>query len=500
MDKEVSGKKMLMVLFFIAFAISFHAYSVSAEKHLLVYVDAGDGFAGLGGFSVIEFNDYTYLCAVEGDYQEVDGLEVRLSDVSGNVLATAQVHQGDNLLDYLEGVSGIALMRSGSELFSSATSFCNNNKVCEPCLGGFCSLAENFVSCSDCFSGSNDGFCDTVQDGICDPDCNYDVADPDCESVCSQDCGVGDASKLPVCADFRGISCGPNEDCIGGSMLYTTDSMYCCVGGFCAEPAEYVTSRVTALNHPEGAFTPLGERASDVLARIGDYCLDDLKGSICEPHEDCDGEWVEFYYDTFCCVGSCMPIPEELYSEDYIEELYYETSVPIPEEEVARLYPSEYSPDREIEEAADYFAVEESEVNRVIEEEAALEEARRGVVIDAIMKVVPPVPEKLKGFNFTIVVGALLVLVLIVVVFVALFRRSADRMISQSEKDAAAASAVPAKSVADVQGTIDALVSKGYDYKQVRSFLLQRGYSLEVANAEIMKNYDARKASLVRQK
>lgn len=51
---------------------------------------------------------------------------------------------------------------------------CNANSVCES------DFSENYGNCpADCLSGSGDGTCDFVSDGICDPDC-ADGADSDC--------------------------------------------------------------------------------------------------------------------------------------------------------------------------------------------------------------------------------------------------------------------------------------------------------------------------------
>ncbi len=51
---------------------------------------------------------------------------------------------------------------------------CNQNQVCEP------AYSENYENCpADCSSGSEDGMCDLVSDGVCDPDCT--VADTDCQ-------------------------------------------------------------------------------------------------------------------------------------------------------------------------------------------------------------------------------------------------------------------------------------------------------------------------------
>ncbi len=40
------------------------------------------------------------------------------------------------------------------------------------CGDGVCGIPENHPSCpQDCRSGEEDGYCDAVKDGICDPDC-----------------------------------------------------------------------------------------------------------------------------------------------------------------------------------------------------------------------------------------------------------------------------------------------------------------------------------------
>jgi len=50
---------------------------------------------------------------------------------------------------------------------------CNGDSICDP--------EENWISCPrDCPSGSEDGWCDRVKDGTCDPDCMEGV-DSDCE-------------------------------------------------------------------------------------------------------------------------------------------------------------------------------------------------------------------------------------------------------------------------------------------------------------------------------
>lgn len=45
-------------------------------------------------------------------------------------------------------------------------------------VDGVCSKGENFLNCADCESGREDGICDNLVDGRCDPDCTFDL---DCE-------------------------------------------------------------------------------------------------------------------------------------------------------------------------------------------------------------------------------------------------------------------------------------------------------------------------------
>ncbi len=64
---------------------------------------------------------------------------------------------------------------------------CQNNKCVkiEICGDGTCSIHETYEKCKeDCPSGSEDDYCDKVEDGICDPDCTR-TRDVDC--LCNRD-------------------------------------------------------------------------------------------------------------------------------------------------------------------------------------------------------------------------------------------------------------------------------------------------------------------------
>ncbi|MFH0876111.1 MAG: hypothetical protein V1859_09315 [archaeon] len=55
------------------------------------------------------------------------------------------------------------------------------NILTEECGNNICENNENYLACDlDCPSGASDSFCDSVSDGICDPDCN-EWEDSDCK-------------------------------------------------------------------------------------------------------------------------------------------------------------------------------------------------------------------------------------------------------------------------------------------------------------------------------
>lgn len=119
--------------------------------------------------------------------------------------------------------------------------FCNNNGVCEPCDNGHCSLIENALSCpNDCHSGSSDNYCDLVQDGICDSDCEY--YDFDCDTCINNVC-ITEEKETSSCVDIGGVFC--NKQC-DGYFTYSDDAgMSCCIGS--CTPKETSSSLETTL-------------------------------------------------------------------------------------------------------------------------------------------------------------------------------------------------------------------------------------------------------------
>jgi len=89
-------------------------------------------------------------------------------------------------------------------------------------------LGETVFTCKDCPSGSSDGICDQLKDGICDPDCSKE-RDWDChcgDGVCDEKLGEDEDSCPKDCGkcNFNGIcevELGENflncADCPSGS-------------------------------------------------------------------------------------------------------------------------------------------------------------------------------------------------------------------------------------------------------------------------------------------
>ncbi|MBL7206425.1 MAG: leucine-rich repeat domain-containing protein [Candidatus Aenigmarchaeota archaeon] len=73
------------------------------------------------------------------------------------------------------------------------TAECNQNSVCET------DLTENYFNCPDCLSGSEDGVCDLVNDGIVDPDC---IEGSDFDYV------IDACSDGMLSGDEEGVDCG----------------------------------------------------------------------------------------------------------------------------------------------------------------------------------------------------------------------------------------------------------------------------------------------------
>ncbi len=87
----------------------------------------------------------------------------------------------------------VAYDQYGNTFYSNPVTIkikCNLNGICEPSLG------ENYFNCADCPSGSKDGVCDLIDDGICDPDC--EIGYDDC--ICNEN-GICEWWENSTCID-----------------------------------------------------------------------------------------------------------------------------------------------------------------------------------------------------------------------------------------------------------------------------------------------------------
>jgi len=273
-----------------------------AEPYVVVFSDTQQG--SIYDIAVVEENGFGNEYSFEVDDSElVEEYKVEARDSSGNVLSSGDIISGRSELDFDIKTAGVVLMSAGTVVAERKLSFCDSDKLCEPCTGSSCSLIENYLTCADCSSGSDDYFCDTLSDGICDPDCDFDPADPDCVLNCTEYCGV-DIADVLSCSDYDGEICSEAEDCIGGMMLDTADSMYCCYGGFCGVTGEYVETSVELQRQPSSTITPTGVLASTVQATgVSSYCANTIGGVLCPRTSTCTGNLLEFYHNTFCCIG-----------------------------------------------------------------------------------------------------------------------------------------------------------------------------------------------------
>jgi hypothetical protein len=234
--------KLIPIMIFLLSVLSSVAFASNVDM-LVVNIDSDTSPRSFYSVAVLQYNDYP---------------DARLFEEDGSILSTTVKlvvvdSNGKSLVErYFQGFSAkvpfdksfakVKVFSSDSLVAEHELNFCNNNNVCEPCTGNLCRIMENHITCSDCSSGSADGFCDTVADGICDPDCDFDTADPDCISLCYENCSAEEYSTVPSCAAFGGQVCEASDSCLGGDMYYTSDTYYCCIDndkGIGAVPASY---------------------------------------------------------------------------------------------------------------------------------------------------------------------------------------------------------------------------------------------------------------------
>jgi hypothetical protein len=161
------------------------------------------------------------------------GISINLHDSNGNIIDTRELSRLGEVSFNIDDISSRYSITSGILYRSAGNSFslCNNNGVCEPCNSFGCIVAESYASCSDCVSGSEDGFCDLKEDEKCDIDCNNLDSDCECGELCFQEIVE---TKLTNCRSLGGRECAFNQIC-DGNYIYADDTGNKCCKGTCID-------------------------------------------------------------------------------------------------------------------------------------------------------------------------------------------------------------------------------------------------------------------------
>jgi len=391
-------------------------------------------------------------------------------DSAGSELFRTDVGELDNGLAYelVRSASAFKVVDGSSAVYEQSLSFCDDDGVCEPCKSPGCTVAENQISCADCKSGGADGYCDQVPDGICDPDC---------DGKRDSDCGKN-------CDEIGGVDCLNNQDCIGGYFRSSIETDRCCIKGRCVQISDYVETRIEMQNQPSLTITKSGETAASIQQQgIGDYCADNLMGTVCEPSEYCDGKEVEYYYNTYCCVGGCTEYPADILLENAVFAEIQENFTATPayqEAPVEALLPPQLVPSYDYPEAIlNDLPAGKFPHDALVPEVAAPSESAPAASVEGISAAVQGTIDKV---NWVYVVAIALGILLLLFVLIGIFRRSATAKTCVEEKI----------SFPDLQQVIDNLVSQGNDYKRIEQLLVQKGFDKTVVDSEIRKNYQKR--------
>lgn len=156
-------------------------YLVSAEFSYFVQVNKNN--------TVLSYQNLSVINGESPDYknQPEDGYRAEIVDFHNNELFEIKFRFPDRIYD----IPGLFILNESSKIFVlpyfnegkylniydsedvlklqidlSQLASCNQNYVCEP-------VKENHETCSlDCIVGGNDGLCEIMEDGVCDPDCD----------------------------------------------------------------------------------------------------------------------------------------------------------------------------------------------------------------------------------------------------------------------------------------------------------------------------------------
>jgi hypothetical protein len=189
-------------------------YSSSEEKFWLESIDVNYGTVFLP--PVVEEKPVYILKILDKNYEQLFSnnfsAEIKVFDMPppSNVSLVL-------MLPYFSTGKSINILKDSLTLFSiDLELICNKNNVCDN--------YENYFSCpQDCLSGSSDGTCDKLKDGICDTDCVPDV-DPDCIITTTTTTAKITTTTIQLCNKNK--KCEPRlgenyntcpQDCLSGS-------------------------------------------------------------------------------------------------------------------------------------------------------------------------------------------------------------------------------------------------------------------------------------------
>ena len=400
-------------------------------------------------------------------------------------------------------------------LASKDISFCNHDGFCDSCDGPDCDLMENYLTCPDCPSGSNDGFCDQILDGFCDPDCeNQEYDCPSCEPFC--------VFASASCDDLGGELCETDVGCVDG---YLTQGLLddgsrienCCVNGLCGNAAEELEIQKQMSYYPENFNI-----ADDESIPVG--TCSDRNGVLCDYGQDCDGEWNfnqdgEEEEDGICCQGTCITPDDLLLGEPGSESRFQGPDKPSQQEQLELLGPQDqfrlprelppgveedlteeelelyrageiiFSTDGSVyvgtEENIDpdTIAFDQEIVDQKADElEIFLAETEEEDLLIEKQEREEKIKEYTLGFSpltFFVTIGVVMILIVSSILY---FRFKSKTSQATSTNDNI-----------NLQAQIDSLLDQKLNYTQIQSKLIEKGYSSDIVNAEIKKNYYKKK-------
>ncbi|MFC1753078.1 hypothetical protein ACFL96_06745 [Thermoproteota archaeon] len=425
------NKRAVQTLFMICLALLLIlSQFVSAQvydSYVVVYIDTVNPFT-LESIDVVKddfYHEYLLLEDMLGDTEYT----IRFEDDEGDALAYDALKDHKTIMDYIDlrRTASIKIMKDEQVYFEQPLSFCNNNGICEPCRYLNCTVAENSLSCDDCSTGTNDNYCDLVQDDICDPDCEGE--DSDCAG-CEPFCFYDGMTRPSFCSDFGGVTCAEDETCEGDLLFVETvdadGGEKCCVGDAeCVSIQQYDDVPAEVFSADYGADVPSEDEQWELEAKEREEL-----GMGFDESTLTEEEQKELHED----MGMKIYDPDIMTEEDW-EEMWDDES-----------FPGEY------EEPLTFTEKVEEQVTAAVD--SIPEEASLLLVI----------------FMAIIIIFTLGLLVLF-------FTHRAHKSISKEE------------TVPRIKKEINGLLKRGYDYNQIRSMLLNKGYDLISVNQELMDNY-----------